>query len=81
LPLGGATGIWVFGSIAERPGWSPPHPDSDLDLAAAGLSGAGLRDAERRIRELTPEPVDVVRLEDAAPSLRARILADGEALS
>lgn len=74
----GATGIWVFGSLAASPGWSPAHPDSDLDLAATGLSLTALLSVERRVRALTVAPVDIVRMEDAASSLRERVLADGE---
>lgn len=78
LRAAGATSVWVFGSLAERAGWSAPHPESDLDLAVAGLDSTALLAAEQRLRALSDEAIDVVRVEDAPPSLRARILADGE---
>jgi len=74
----GARAVWVFGSLAERPGWGAPHAASDLDLAVAGLPSKAFLDAESRLRLIAGEPIDLVRLEDAPVSLSERILADGE---
>jgi predicted nucleotidyltransferase len=68
--------VWVFGSVL-RP-WF--HEESDLDLAAEGISPSRRAEAWDRVASLVNTSVDLVCLEDAAPLLRARILADGELL-
>lgn len=69
----GVTHVWLFGSLA----WGTPHTDSDIDLAAAGLS-------EQRYFRLLGEllmnasvSVDLVRLEDVDENFRQRILEHG----
>jgi len=77
----GAERVWLFGSLADRPGWAAPTPTSDLDLAVAGLPGGRFFEAYSALWDLVGEAVDLVDLDDAPDSLRERILADGEALS
>lgn len=81
LRAAGARAAWVFGSLAERPGWSAPHPTSDLDLAVAGLDIDSYLEIERSLRMMSgAEPVDLVRLEEVPAGLRTRIVEDGEPL-
>jgi predicted nucleotidyltransferase len=72
----GAQRVWIFGSVV-RP-WF--HEESDLDLAAEGISPSRRADAWDRVAALADVSVDLVCLEEAAPLLRERILADGEVL-
>ena len=69
----GAVQVWLFGSLAvggevER---------SDVDLAVAGLPGERYFRALADLMELFSTSVDLVRVEEAVPSLRARIEAEG----
>lgn len=72
----GAQRVWVFGSVV-RP-WF--HEESDLDLAAEGISPSQRAEAWDRALTLASTSVDLVFLEEAAPLLRERILVDGEVL-
>lgn len=72
----GARTVVVFGSlVSER-----THAGSDVDLAVEGLPSpvyfAALADVTAALRCT----VDLVRLEDAPPSLRERIAAEGRVL-
>ena len=78
----GCTKAYLFGSLTGK-GSAPFGPHSDVDLAVEGLS------PERYFRALVAlENVfaagarfDLVRLEDAVPSLAERIRASGEVLA
>ena len=71
----GANPVILFGSAARGEGF---HDRSDVDLAAGGLIGAGFFAAVARLQDLSSEfQVDLVPLEDAAPSLRAAIDREG----
>jgi predicted nucleotidyltransferase len=74
----GVRRVWLHGSLAEG-GF---HEHSDIDLAAEGFApdSAPFR-AGAELDELArPLAVDLVPLEDARPSVRARILQHGELL-
>jgi hypothetical protein len=72
----GAGRIVLFGSVAR----GEADDDSDIDLAVEDLPATALFEAMARAWTAAGRPVDIVRLEEATPSLRARILADGEVL-
>jgi predicted nucleotidyltransferase len=67
----------LFGSRARR----SARPDSDIDLAILPVdSGLSLRDEGLLVASLeraTGAPIDLVRLDRAAPALRWRIARDG----
>ena len=69
----GATRTWLFGSLA----WGDPHQDSDVDLLVEGLPAARATEAERRVAALVDAAFDLVLLEEAAPGLVERVLAEG----
>ena len=71
-----ATEVRLFGSLAN----GSFRESSDVDLAAGGLSRARYFAAVADLMELFGTPVDLVRLEEAPPSLRERIRAEGEIL-
>lgn len=73
----GATRVWLFGSLA-RDGF---RHDSDVDLAVEGLEFHAWLRASVRCTELLRRQVDLVRLEDAPPTLAQTVLACGERLS
>jgi len=79
LQARGATGVWVFGSLAACSGWSAPHPDSDLDILVDGLSAEMALEAERHVLELHSD-IQLIRLANAPATLRLRVLQDGERL-
>jgi predicted nucleotidyltransferase len=70
----GARRIWLFGSML--PGGSP-HPASDVDLAVEGLPPVGLMRTLLDLEALLGAEVDLVSLNEAGESLRARIVAEG----
>jgi uncharacterized protein len=72
----GVETVILFGSLANR----TCGPDSDVDLAVSGLSKTAYFKALADMMALFEGPVDLVRLEDAPPSLRERIDAEGEPL-
>jgi predicted nucleotidyltransferase len=57
-----------------------PHGDSDVDLVVEGLPAAGLIRTLLEVEELFGVRVDLIRLEEAGDSLRARLLSEGEEL-
>lgn len=72
----GAGRVWLFGSMAG----SDVGPDADVDLAVEGLPSADYFAVLADLMELFGAGVDLVRVEEAAPSLVARIEAEGVAL-
>jgi predicted nucleotidyltransferase len=70
----GVRQVWAFGSLVR----DQLDERSDIDLAVVGLAERDLCRAVGRLQALDPEfPIDVVRLEDAPPSLRRRIEREG----
>jgi uncharacterized protein len=72
-----ATEVWLFGSLAH----GRIHERSDVDLAAGGIPDERYFEALARVSAIVGEPVDLVPLESASPSLRHRILTRGIRLS
>ena len=64
---------WLFGSLA----WGGPRLTSDVDLAVEGLPAERYFQALADLEGLLRGGVDLVRMEDADETLRARILAEG----
>jgi uncharacterized protein len=73
----GAKEVWLFGSLA----YGRIHERSDVDLAASGIPDERYFEALARVSAIVGEPVDLVPLESASPSLRRRILTRGIRLS
>jgi predicted nucleotidyltransferase len=71
----GARRIWLFGSMASG---GHPHGDSDVDLVVEGLPALGLIRTLLEVEEVLGVKVDLIRLEEASDSLRARIAREGE---
>jgi predicted nucleotidyltransferase len=76
LEARGARSVSVFGSLSRSGSGSP----SDVDLAVEGLPPREYFPALAELMSLFGAPVDLVRLEEAPPSLRERIAAEGERL-
>lgn len=72
----GASSARLFGSLAG----GRPTETSDVDLAVSGLAPERYFTALADLMELFRGPVDLVRLEEAPPSLAERIAEEGEAL-
>ena len=72
----GAAQVTLFGSLAV--GDCTEH--SDVDLAVEGMPKEAHFDALADLMAVFGGPVDLVRLEDAPPSLVARIVAEGRRL-
>jgi predicted nucleotidyltransferase len=72
----GAQRAWLFGSLAT----GRVTETSDVDLAVEGLPSEVYFTAVAELMAVFRGPVDLVRLEEAAPSLRDRILVEGRAL-
>ncbi len=72
----GATRVVLFGSLArgDVSAWS------DVDLAVEGLPPAKYFPALAALMGLFGSPVDLVAIEEAVPSLRDRIAAEGQPL-
>lgn len=68
--------VWLFGSLA----WGHPGAGADIDLAVEDLAASDYFGALASLMERASCRVDLVRIEDAAESLRERILADGKVL-
>lgn len=68
----GASRILLFGSLAA----GDPHARSDVDLAVEGVSAEGYFSALADLLGLFPS-VDLVRLEDAPPTLARHIAVEG----
>jgi predicted nucleotidyltransferase len=73
----GVRRVWSFGSLA----WGIPHQRSDIDLAVEGLAPLDVFAALAALMAEAPAAVDLVRLEDAPPALRERILREGVELA
>lgn len=69
----GAESVTVFGSLAT----GEETPDSDLDLAVAGLPPERYFPALGELASRLAIPIDLVRVEEAPASLRDRIAAEG----
>jgi len=72
----GARRVWLFGSLAV----GQPTPESDIDLAVEGLPSSAYFHALADLMGVFHAPVDLVRLEEAAESLRERVLLEGREL-
>jgi uncharacterized protein len=73
----GATGVWLFGSLA----WGEPHAQSDIDLLVEGIAEGRWVEAARAVeRQAAGVRVDLVRAEDAPASLTARVREEGRRL-
>jgi len=72
----GVTRVWLFGSLLE----GVLHERSDIDVAVEGLAPVQYWDAGWRCDDVMGRPVDLVPVEDAPPSLIARIREEGELL-
>jgi predicted nucleotidyltransferase len=72
----GASKVYLFGSLLEE---GRAHDLSDIDLAVEGLEGRLYFKALRDVWQLLPAGVelDLVRLEEAWPSLAERVKAEG----
>jgi predicted nucleotidyltransferase len=68
--------VILFGSLAS----GSAHEASDVDLAVAGLPSEAYFTALGELMALFCAPVDLVRIEDACPSLVDRIAAEGRPL-
>jgi predicted nucleotidyltransferase len=73
----GVTRIWLFGSVAKG---RPLDWRSDLDLAVEGLAASDQGRAWAELDEALTLPVDLIRWETAAPSLRDEIARWGKVL-
>lgn len=69
----GAKRVWLFGSLVA----GSPTAHSDVDLAVEGLASNAYFRALADLMALFHGPVDLVRLEEAADSLRERVFAEG----
>jgi predicted nucleotidyltransferase len=72
----GAGRVILFGSLAS----GAYSERSDVDLAVDGLPAQRYFEALAELMDLFAGPVDLVRLEEAPESLRARIAAEGKPL-
>lgn len=70
----GATRVLLFGSLAR----GRFLPDSDIDLAVAGLPAAAFFPALAQASKLSEFPIDLKPLEDLETYFRDRVLATGE---
>lgn len=73
-----AEGVVLFGSLA--PDGGEPTEGCDVDLAVSGLAPEAYFPALAELAALFSAPVDLVRLEEAPPSLRRRVEEVGEPL-
>ena len=71
----GVERVVLFGSLAT----GEVNSNSDVDLAVEGLAPARYFAALADLMALFRGPVDLVRIEDAPPSLRHRIESEGRA--
>ncbi len=70
----GARRVLLFGSVARR---RPLRPDSDIDLAVAGMSSDAYYEIVGDLRSASGRLVDLVRLERVRPSIKRVILSEG----
>lgn len=68
--------VVLFGSLAT----GSYHESSDVDLAVAGMPAVSYFRALADLMTLFGVPVDLVRVEEAVPSLRTHIEEDGQPL-
>ena len=74
----GATGVWLFGSLA----WGEPHQGSDVDLLVEGVPETSWPDAVGAVERLfTGTHVDALRSEDSPRQLVDRVGAEGMRLT
>ncbi len=73
----GATRVVAFGSLV-RGDWMPAH--SDIDLAVEGVGDDDYLTAHGAALSAAGGPVDLVRIETAAPGLRRCIETEGREL-
>ncbi len=73
----GATDVILFGSMVE----GDVHAGSDVDLAVRGIPPTRYFEALARASEMMGCDVDLVELDTARPSLRARIDETGVVLT
>ena len=74
----GATRVLVFGSLTDEALF---HARSDIDLATEGIEESSYLRALADLLSLSPEfSFDLVRIEEASPSLRAFIEEQGQEL-
>jgi predicted nucleotidyltransferase len=66
LKAAGADAVYVFGSIVE----GPVRPDSDIDLAVAGLPPGMFFQAMGQTMFVLPRPLDLVDLDVDTPFTR-----------
>ena len=69
----GVSRVWLFGSLA----WSAAHPESDVDLLVEGLPATAWSEATGLVEESVATAVDLIRVEEAAPSLSERVRREG----
>ena len=70
----GVTHVLLFGSLVQ----DRFLPDSDIDLAVAGLPASAFFSALAQASKLSDLPVDLKPLENLDPHFKARVLATGE---
>jgi predicted nucleotidyltransferase len=63
----------LFGSLAS----GRFQPDSDIDLAVAGLTAAAFFPALAQASRLSEFPIDLKPIEDLTPPFRMRVLMTG----
>jgi predicted nucleotidyltransferase len=71
-----ARSVWLFGSMASG-GFTE---NSDVDLAVAGLDESRYFTALADLMAILGGPVDLIRVESAAGSLKDRIASEGQPL-
>jgi len=69
----GASRVWLFGSLA----WGQAHAASDVDLLVEGLPAEAWSTACALVETEVESPIDLVRVEEAAPELVARVRGEG----
>lgn len=74
----GARAVWLFGSVAKG---RAPTVHSDFDFAVEGLPAGRFLGCLGQLLQQLPRPVDLVDLDRASASLRARVRQEGILLS
>jgi uncharacterized protein len=72
----GAKRVWLFGSLVT----GEVDLRSDVDLAVTGIATTDHMAALAELMTLFAGPVDLVRMEEAAPGLQERVLTEGQEL-
>lgn len=73
----GARDVYLFGSLAHRGNFSSR---SDIDLAVTGINPCDYYDAIGRLVQEIEFDINLIALETCKPSLRQKILQEGELL-